>query len=71
MPRADLDLLVERRSIRQAALVERRRHQRRGGDRLPGTRRASFSRSSPTLNRSGPPSWTCARSAPRGTGRPV
>jgi hypothetical protein len=37
-PCADLDLLVERLSIRQAALVERRRHQRRGGDRLPGTR---------------------------------
>jgi len=42
MPRADLDLLVERLSIRQAALVERRRHQRRGGDRLPGTRRGIF-----------------------------
>ena len=42
MPRADLDLLVERLSIRQAALVERRRHQRRSGDRLPGTRRGIF-----------------------------
>ena len=42
MPRADLDLLVERLSIRQAALVERRRHQRRGGDRLPGTKRGIF-----------------------------
>jgi transposase len=42
MPRADLDLLVERLSIRQAALVERRRHQRRGGNRLPGTRRGIF-----------------------------
>src|SRR5215218_5541231 len=42
MPRADLDLLVERLSIRQAALVERRRHQRRGGDRLAGTRRGIF-----------------------------
>ena len=42
MPRADLNLLVERLSIRQAALVERRRHQRRGGDRLPGTRRGIF-----------------------------
>lgn len=66
MPRADLDLLVERLSIRQAALVERRRHQRRGGDRLPGTRRASSSRRSPTLNGSWPPSCTCGRSAPRG-----
>ena len=33
---------MERLSIRQAALVERRRHQRRGGDRLPGTTRGSF-----------------------------
>jgi hypothetical protein len=66
MPRADLDLLVERLSIRQAALVERRRHQRRGGDRLAGTRRASSSRRSPTLNGSWPPSCTCGRSTPRG-----
>jgi transposase len=42
MPRADLDRLIERLSIRQAALVERRRHQRRGGNRLPGTRRGIF-----------------------------
>lgn len=33
---------MERLSIRQAALVERRRHQRRGGNRLPGTRRGIF-----------------------------
>ena len=42
MPCVDLDRLVDRLSIRHAALVERRRHQRRGGARLPGTRGGVF-----------------------------
>jgi Helix-turn-helix of DDE superfamily endonuclease len=42
IPRRDLDRLVDRLSVRQAALVERRRHQRRGGARLPGTRGGIF-----------------------------
>jgi transposase/DNA-binding transcriptional regulator YdaS (Cro superfamily) len=42
MPRGDLDRLVDRLSVRQAALVERRRHQRRGAPRLPGTRGGIF-----------------------------
>jgi transposase len=43
MARAELDALVERLSVRQAALVERRRHQRRGGPRQPGARGGVFS----------------------------
>jgi transposase len=42
MPRMDLDRLVDLLSIRHAAVVERRRHQRRGGARLPGTRGGIF-----------------------------
>jgi len=42
MSRADLDALVERVSLRQAAAVERRRHQQRGHQRLPGTRGGVF-----------------------------
>ena len=42
MPRVDLDRLVDGLSIRHAAVVERRRHQRRGGPRLPGTRGGVF-----------------------------
>jgi hypothetical protein len=42
MPRVDLDRLVDGLSIRHAAVVERRRHQRRGAPRLPGTRGGVF-----------------------------
>jgi hypothetical protein len=42
MPRVDLDRLVDGLSIRHAAVVERRRHQRRGAPRLPGTRGGIF-----------------------------
>jgi hypothetical protein len=42
MSRQDLAELVGRLCLRQAAEAERRKHQRRGGDRLPGTRRGIF-----------------------------
>jgi hypothetical protein len=42
MSRQDLAELIKRLSLRQAAEAERRKHQRRGGDRLPGTRGGIF-----------------------------
>ncbi|WP_026240430.1 ISAzo13 family transposase [Parafrankia discariae] len=42
MSRADLAALIEQVSVRQAAAVERRRHQQRGRQRLPGTRGGVF-----------------------------
>ena len=42
MSRQDLAELIQRLSLRQAAEAERRKHQRRGGDRLPGTRGGIF-----------------------------
>ena len=42
MSRQDLADLIQRLSLRQAAVAERRKHQRRGGDRLPGTRGGVF-----------------------------
>ena len=42
MTRQDLHALIERLLVPQAALIERRRHQRRGGARLPGTRGGVF-----------------------------
>jgi hypothetical protein len=42
MSRQDLTELTRRLSLRQAAGAERRNHQRRGGDRLPGTRGGVF-----------------------------
>jgi transposase len=42
MSRQDLADLIGRLSLRQAAEAERRKHQRRGGDRLPGTRGGIF-----------------------------
>ncbi|WP_040783475.1 ISAzo13 family transposase [Rhodococcus ruber] len=42
MSRRQLDDLVERLAIRQAALVERRRYTRRGGERMPGGRGGIF-----------------------------
>ncbi|MER6046610.1 ISAzo13 family transposase [Streptomyces sp. NPDC001793] len=42
MSRADLATLIERLSVRHAALVEKRRHQQRGGPRKPGTRGGVF-----------------------------
>ena len=42
MSRQDLADLIGRLSLRQAAQAERRKHQRRGGDRLPGTRSGIF-----------------------------
>jgi hypothetical protein len=42
MSRQDLADLIGRLSPRQAAQAERRKHQRRAGDRLPGTRGGIF-----------------------------
>ncbi len=42
MPRADLNALIDRLSIQQAALIEKRRHRQRGGPRQPGTRGGVF-----------------------------
>ncbi|MGW4126490.1 ISAzo13 family transposase [Nocardia sp. NPDC004711] len=42
MSRQALDELIARLAIRQAALVERRRHARRGGERMPGARGGVF-----------------------------
>jgi hypothetical protein len=42
MNRAELSALVQRLSVPQAARIERLRHQRRGGERLPGTRGGVF-----------------------------
>lgn len=42
MSRQALADLIGRLSLRQAAEAERRKHQRRGGDRLPGTRGGIF-----------------------------
>jgi hypothetical protein len=42
MNRAELSALVQRLSVPQAAWIERLRHQRRGGQRLPGTRGGVF-----------------------------
>jgi hypothetical protein len=42
MPRADLTALVDRLSVRQAALIENRRHRQRGGPRQPGSRGGVF-----------------------------
>jgi hypothetical protein len=42
MTRAELTTLVRRLSVPQAARIERLRHQRRGGERLPGTRGGVF-----------------------------
>jgi transposase len=42
MNRAELSALVQRLSVPQTARIERLRHQRRGGQRLPGTRGGVF-----------------------------
>jgi hypothetical protein len=42
MPRADLNALIDRLSVQQAALIENRRHRQRGGPRQPGTRGGVF-----------------------------
>ena len=42
MSRTDLDQLIDRLSIQQAALIEKRRHRQRGGSRQPGTRGGVF-----------------------------
>jgi transcriptional antiterminator len=42
MDRAELGELIDRLAVRQAALIERRRHQQRGGPRQPGTRGGVF-----------------------------
>ncbi|MFC8835743.1 ISAzo13 family transposase [Streptomyces griseoincarnatus] len=42
LSRTDLATLVDRLALRQAARVERRRHQQRGGPRQPGTRGGVF-----------------------------
>ncbi|MEW9556555.1 ISAzo13 family transposase [Nonomuraea sp. NPDC050783] len=42
MPRQDFHALAERLAIPYQALLEQRRHHRRGGDRRPGTRRGVF-----------------------------
>jgi hypothetical protein len=42
MSRADFQDLADRITVSYAAAVEQRRHRRRGGDRLPGTRGGLF-----------------------------
>ena len=42
MNRAELTGLIDQLSLQQAALIERRRHQQRGGPRRPGTRGGVF-----------------------------
>jgi hypothetical protein len=42
MSRPDLDQFIDRLSVRQAALIEHRRHRQRGGPRQPGTRGGVF-----------------------------
>jgi len=42
MSRPKLHQMIERLSVPQAAQIERRRHQRRGGARLPGARGGVF-----------------------------
>lgn len=42
MERSDLASLIDQLSLQQAALIERRRHQQRGGPRQPGTRGGVF-----------------------------
>ncbi|MFJ5838933.1 ISAzo13 family transposase [Streptomyces shenzhenensis] len=42
MDRAELGELIDRLTVRQAALIESRRHQQRGGPRQPGTRGGVF-----------------------------
>lgn len=51
MTRAELSALVQRLSIPQAARIERLRHQRRGGERLPGTRGGVFRQKITTAER--------------------
>jgi hypothetical protein len=54
MSRQDLQQLTERLALRQAAQTERRRHRRRGLERLPGTRGGVFRQRSPTPSASWP-----------------
>jgi transposase len=42
MRRTELDALIDRLSVQQAALIERRRHLQRGGPRQPGSRGGVF-----------------------------
>jgi transposase len=42
MDRAELAALIDRLSVQQAALIEKRRHRQRGGPRQPGTRGGVF-----------------------------
>jgi DNA-binding transcriptional regulator YhcF (GntR family) len=42
MSRTDLNQLIDRLSLQQAALIEKRRHRQRGGPRQPGTRGGVF-----------------------------
>ncbi len=70
MSRDDLDNLVNRLSVRQAALVERRRYKQRGGSVSPAPAEVSSGRRSPMANASWPPFSTSAESAP-GTSWPT
>lgn len=51
MTRQDLNALIERLTTPHAAAVERRRHRRRGADRLPRTRRGVFPQKITDTNR--------------------
>src|SRR5262249_55599101 len=42
MTRADFQAMTDRIAVSYAAAIEQRRHRRRGGDRLPGTRGGVF-----------------------------
>jgi hypothetical protein len=63
MPRDEFQALIERVAVPYYATVERRRHRQRGGNRLPGSRRASSGRRSPMLTGSWPPCWPNGNSA--------
>ncbi|OJF12994.1 hypothetical protein [Couchioplanes caeruleus] len=64
MSRPDLDQFIDRLSVRQAALIEHRRHQQRGGPRQPGTRGGVFRQKITDAEECSPPCSTNANSPP-------
>jgi hypothetical protein len=51
MSRADFQAMTDRIAVAYAAAAEQRRHRRRGGDRLPGTRGGLFRQKIPDADR--------------------
>ncbi|TDE17823.1 hypothetical protein E1289_35895 [Actinomadura sp. 6K520] len=51
MSHHDLQQLIERLALPHAAVIEKRRHHQRGGDRTPGTRRGVFKQKLPDTER--------------------